>query len=153
MRTAVVDHAVIDVLIVDGEKFLLVQEGRPERGGRYNLPGGHIEPHETLLEAALREAKEETGFDIELTGFVGIYQSIYEDLNVSGPVLSAKIIGGHITVSKEHLDSIWVTQDELIRMANSGKLFTMHPVLAVNHYLTRGSLPLDVISCKKVVAE
>ncbi|KAF5292104.1 hypothetical protein FQR65_LT20325 [Abscondita terminalis] len=39
-----------------------------------NQPAGHLEPDETLLEAALRETREETAWDIRLTAFVGAYQ-------------------------------------------------------------------------------
>lgn len=142
------EHAIVDVLIVDksGQKFLLVEESKPGRGNRYNLPGGHVEVHETLFEAAVREAKEETGYDIELTGLVGIYQGIYKNLNVSGPVFSAKVIGGSATPSVEHAEVRWVTADELYNLAKSEKLWTKYPPFAVNHYLTRGSFPLDIVA-------
>jgi 8-oxo-dGTP pyrophosphatase MutT (NUDIX family) len=39
-----------------------------------NQPAGHLEPDETLPQAALRETREETGWDVRLTGFVGAYQ-------------------------------------------------------------------------------
>src|SRR5688500_5504855 len=107
------DHAIVDVLIVDGDKFLLVQEGKPGRNGRFNLPGGHVEANEELFEAAVREAKEETGYDVKLTGVVWIYQAIYAHINVSGPVFSAKIIGGSASPSAQHPVIKWVTRDEL----------------------------------------
>ncbi len=45
-------------------------------GGRLvlNQPAGHLEPDESLVEAALRETREETGWDVRLTAFVGAYQ-------------------------------------------------------------------------------
>ena len=39
-----------------------------------NQPAGHLEPDESLVEAALRETREETGWDVRLTAFVGAYQ-------------------------------------------------------------------------------
>src|SRR6476646_11473684 len=39
-----------------------------------NQPAGHLEPDESLAEAALRETREETGWDVRLTAFVGAYQ-------------------------------------------------------------------------------
>ena len=38
-----------------------------------NQPAGHLEPHESLFQAAIRETQEETGWQVELTGIVGIY--------------------------------------------------------------------------------
>lgn len=146
----IIDHAIVDVLVIKDNKFLLTQEGRPGRDGLYNIPGGHIDGHETIFQAAVREVKEESGYDVEITGFIGVYQGIYPALNVSGPVLSAKVIGGEATTSAEHKDVIWVTKDELFNMAKTGKLFTPHPPFAVNHYLTRGALTLDYISSYEV---
>lgn len=47
-----------------------------EKAGRrvLNQPAGHLEPDESLLEAAVRETREETGWDVRLTGFIGTYQ-------------------------------------------------------------------------------
>ncbi|HSE29790.1 MAG TPA: NUDIX domain-containing protein [Candidatus Saccharimonadales bacterium] len=143
---AKIDHAIVDILIIKDDKFLLVQESKPGREGLYNIPGGHVDAHETLFEAAVREAKEETGYDVELTGVIGIYQSILPELNVSGPVFTAKIIGGEATSSAEHPDVKWVSADELYRMAKEGELFTKYPPFAVNHYLTRGAFGLEIIA-------
>ncbi|MCI0916456.1 NUDIX hydrolase [Pseudomonas stutzeri] len=53
-------------------RFLMVEESK---GGRLvlNQPAGHLEPNETLRQAALRETLEETGWTVELSGVVGIY--------------------------------------------------------------------------------
>ena len=142
-----IDHAVVDVLIVDQDKYLLVEESKPGRKGLFNLPGGHVEAHETLFDAAIREAKEETGYDIELTGVVGIYQAVYPHINVSGPVFAAKIIGGSGTPSPEHPSQRWVTKNELDDLAKNDKLFTKYPPYAVAHYTSRGAFPLDTIAC------
>ena len=39
-----------------------------------NQPAGHLEPDESLVDAALRETREETGWDVRLTAFIGAYQ-------------------------------------------------------------------------------
>ncbi len=45
-------------------KVLLIEKNRPDwQKGRYNLPGGHVEPGETIHEAAARELREETGIE------------------------------------------------------------------------------------------
>ena len=65
-------------LIEQDGKYLLVQQARSRRQpGKWGPPGGKPEHDlgETLFEAAIREAKEETGLDIELTGFVGLLRS------------------------------------------------------------------------------
>ncbi|MEF9929526.1 MAG: NUDIX domain-containing protein, partial [Massilia sp.] len=52
-------------------RFLLIEEETSE-GIKLNQPAGHLDPHETLTEAAVRETLEETGWDVEATGIVGI---------------------------------------------------------------------------------
>ncbi|MCF7220328.1 NUDIX hydrolase [Marilutibacter chinensis] len=63
----------VATVVADGGRLLLVEE--MVAGARVlNQPAGHLEPDETLLEAALRETREETGWDVRLTAFVGAYQ-------------------------------------------------------------------------------
>lgn len=55
------DFAVTVALVERRGQFLIVQESKPGREGLYNLPGGHIDPDETITNAAVREVEEETG--------------------------------------------------------------------------------------------
>lgn len=66
------DVTVATVVVQDG-RLLMVEE---TAGGRLvlNQPAGHLEPDESLLDAALRETLEETGWTVRLTAFVGAYQ-------------------------------------------------------------------------------
>jgi ADP-ribose pyrophosphatase YjhB (NUDIX family) len=52
------------VAIVAHGRLLLVQEAKPQMRGKWNLPGGHVEPPEDLRSAAAREVLEETGLDV-----------------------------------------------------------------------------------------
>ena len=63
----------VATVVAAGGRLLLVEE---TVGGKcvLNQPAGHLEPDESLLEAARRETLEETGWDVRLTAFVGAYQ-------------------------------------------------------------------------------
>ena len=63
----------VATVVVDDGRLLMVEESV---GGRLvlNQPAGHLEPDESLVQAALRETLEETGWDVRLTAFVGAYQ-------------------------------------------------------------------------------
>ena len=66
------DVTVATVVVRDGR--LLVVEERVNGKLVINQPAGHLEPDESLVDAALRETREETGGDVRLTGFIGAYQ-------------------------------------------------------------------------------
>ena len=50
-------------------RVLLAQRVAAPRAGRFTLPGGLVEPGETLAEAALRETREEVGVEAAIVGF------------------------------------------------------------------------------------
>lgn len=60
-------------VIVDGERILLSWWNGEGRGGQaWSLPGGGVDLEETAEQGAIREVREETGFDVELTGLLTI---------------------------------------------------------------------------------
>jgi len=63
----------VAAVAVDGGRLLCVEE---RVGGRLviNQPAGHLEPDESLVDAAVRETLEETGWQVRLNAFVGAYQ-------------------------------------------------------------------------------
>jgi len=65
--------------IVQAEGELLVVEERVKGRATWNQPAGHLEADETLLEAARRELREETGFECALDYFLGVQQWIAPD--------------------------------------------------------------------------
>ncbi|WP_407351582.1 NUDIX hydrolase [Luteimonas sp. R10] len=66
------DVTVATVVVRDGR--LLCVEERVGGALVLNQPAGHLEPEESLLQAALRETREETAWTVRLTAFVGAYQ-------------------------------------------------------------------------------
>lgn len=82
--------------------------------GLWSLPGGGIEPGESIIEAAVREAKEETGFTVKITRLVGVYSGptdrivTYPDngdvIQLVDIVLEATMVGGELSCSDESED-------------------------------------------------
>lgn len=79
------------------------------------LPGSTVEPDESLAQAAIREAREEIGFEVQLTRLVGIYSRngwIVHGLHVV--VFAAEITGGELAIQEDEvLEARWFTAHDL----------------------------------------
>ncbi|MBI5650014.1 MAG: NUDIX domain-containing protein [Chloroflexi bacterium] len=63
---------------------------------KWAFPGGHVEPGETPWTAAVREAKEETGLDVEIVRLVSVY--FFSDRDTIGFQFLCRAVGGHLRV-------------------------------------------------------
>jgi 8-oxo-dGTP pyrophosphatase MutT (NUDIX family) len=126
-------------------KFLLVEED--VRGMRVlNQPAGHLEPSESLPAAALRETREETGWDVSLTHLVGIYQWANDDGAFLRFTFAAEPV--HHDPARP-LDAgivraVWMAHDEI---AASRNLRSPMVLRGVDDFLAGRSAPLDSIAC------
>lgn len=102
----------VNAAVIQNGKILLTK--RPDFEV-WCLPGGSVEAGESLAEAALRETLEETGFQVCLTGLVGIYSRngwLEDGLHV--PVFAAEIVGGELHCQAgEVLEAGFFGPDEL----------------------------------------
>lgn len=101
------------------------------------LPGGAIDLGESLTQAAIRETKEETGIDCEITGLVGIYtdpkhlihytsnDEVRQEFSV---VLTARATGGQPTPSDESREVRWTRREDVMsyQMNRSMRLRVQH---------------------------
>ena len=65
-------HLTVATLVTKDDRFLMITETDRDKIV-YNQPAGHVEPGEDILNAAIRETLEVTGWQVSLTGFVGMY--------------------------------------------------------------------------------
>jgi 8-oxo-dGTP diphosphatase len=95
-------------------KVLLAQRGKAPGLGLYSLPGGRIEPGETMREGALRELREEVGLEAEILAFVDHVEHIERGEN--GVIRAHAVVaafagvwrGGEASLSDEASDVRWV---------------------------------------------
>jgi ADP-ribose pyrophosphatase YjhB (NUDIX family) len=66
-------HVTVATVVQKDDRFLLVRE-MAEGREVYNQPAGHLEPEESLAEAAMRETREETGWLVQPTHLLGLSQ-------------------------------------------------------------------------------
>lgn len=83
----------VNVAVLQDNQILLTQRDDFET---WILPGGGVENGESIAQAAIRETKEETGLDVELTKLVGIYSRLGNFLNGHIVLFVGRQIGGEI---------------------------------------------------------
>jgi ADP-ribose pyrophosphatase YjhB (NUDIX family) len=66
----------VGAIIVERGRILLVKRGHPPLAGEWSIPGGVLEVGELLREAAVREAREETGLTVEPGEILGVFDRI-----------------------------------------------------------------------------
>lgn len=102
---------VASCIIQKGNRYLLIQERQPHVYGLWNLPGGHVDEGETLEAAAIREAKEETGFEVKVEKRVASMQ-VQGDPRLHA--FTTRIIGGELKIpTDEILAAKWFTYEEI----------------------------------------
>jgi len=67
------------ILINDKNEILLIKRAAMPAQGFWALPGGYVDWNEKLSQTAIREVKEETGFDVEDINFFGLYDDPTRD--------------------------------------------------------------------------
>ncbi len=69
----------VGAVIVDDGRVLLVKRGHSPLAGEWSIPGGVLEVGETLRQAAIREAREETCLAVEPADLLGVYDRVLRD--------------------------------------------------------------------------
>ena len=111
----------VGVVIVQDGKVLVVQRGREPAAGTWAFPGGRLELGETLAEAAVREAREETGLEVEPGEVAAVVEFI--DRDADGRVrwhyviidLLATPVGGTLRPGDDSVDVRWIGLEDIER--------------------------------------
>lgn len=102
------------VIIIEEGKVLLVQRKFDPRAGGWTLPAGFVEYEEHVEECAVRELKEETNLDVELTGLFGAYSAM-DDPRVRVVLLlyTGRRTGGQLRAGDDACDAGFFPIDDL----------------------------------------
>jgi 8-oxo-dGTP diphosphatase len=69
----------VGAVIIEDGRVLLVKRGHPPLAGEWSIPGGVLELGETLREAVVREAQEETSLSVATADLLGVYDRVLRD--------------------------------------------------------------------------
>lgn len=106
----------VKAVIADAEGRCLLLRRSPANThfvGCWEWPGGKVDPGEEFASAVVRETKEETGLDVEITGLAGAIAFEMPKIHVVLLCMEARIVGSAIALSHEHDAWQWASPSEL----------------------------------------
>ncbi len=100
----------VDIIVEHDNKIILIRRKKEPHKGKLALPGGFVEYGERVENAAMRETKEETRLDVELTDILGIYSDPKRDprKHTISSVFVAKPIKGNVEGSDDASEAMWI---------------------------------------------
>lgn len=113
----------VGAIIIEASRVVLVRRGHAPLAGEWSIPGGVLEVGETLREAAVREALEETGLTVQPADLLGVFDRVLRD--DAGRVryhyvlidFLCRRIAGDPHAAGDALEARWFTREEVSRLS------------------------------------
>ena len=109
----------VGAIIIQNDRVLLVKRAHPPIQGQWSIPGGVLEVGELVREAAIREAREETGLIVQPADLLGVYDRILrnEEQRVQYHYVLVDFlcrpVGGELQAASDAAEVRWFTRQEL----------------------------------------
>ena len=109
----------VGAIVIEGDRVLLVKRAHPPIQGQWSIPGGVLEVGEMVREAAVREAREETGLMVEPGELLGVYDRILRDPEQRVQYhyvlidFLCRVVGGELLAASDAAEVRWFRREEL----------------------------------------
>jgi 8-oxo-dGTP pyrophosphatase MutT (NUDIX family) len=143
-------NATVAALVERDGRLLMVEE-RTSAGLCLNQPAGHLDPGESLQDAAVRETLEETGWTVEPVALLGVYMARYRNAAAGTDVTylrhafvcRAVSHDAHRPLDQPVVRALWMTPEEVIAARTRHR----SPLVerSIVDYLAGRRFPLDLI--------
>lgn len=135
-------------VIVRDSKILMVKEAKKKCYGQWNFPAGHVDEPEFITDAAIREAYEETGCKVKLTGVLPISMVEVKDAEPRLMVrFTAEVVEENITIDpNEILDVQWIEIEKVKKMTKEELRGYDETLQFIKYYEENKIYPLDLFN-------
>jgi 8-oxo-dGTP diphosphatase len=109
----------VGAIIIEDSRVLLVKRAHPPLQAQWSIPGGALEVGELVRDAAIREAREETGLTVEPGELLGVYDRILRDAEQRVQYhyvlvdFLCRRVAGDLAAASDASDVRWFRRDEL----------------------------------------
>ncbi len=109
----------VGAIIIEDSRILLVKRAHPPLQAQWSIPGGVLEVGELVREAAIREAREETGLIVDPAELLGVYDRVLRDQDQRVQYHYVLIdflcrrLGGELQAASDAAEVCWFTREEL----------------------------------------
>jgi len=109
----------IGAIIIENDRVVLVKRAHPPLLAEWSIPGGVLEVGEMVREAAVREAREETGLVVEPGELLGVYDRVLRDAEQRVQYHYVLIdflcrrVAGDLSAASDAAEVRWFTREEL----------------------------------------
>jgi len=113
-------NVTVATLVEKDNKFLMVHEA-PNGHEVYNQPAGHLDENESVIDAAKRETLEETGWEVEITNYLGLYRYIAKNgITYLRHGFLAKPIKHYPNMKLDSgiIQAVWMSYEDIVRQEN-----------------------------------
>ncbi len=106
-------------IIIEDDRVVLVKRAHPPIQGQWSIPGGVLEVGELVREAAIREAREETGLIVEPGELLGVYDRVLRNPEKRVQYhyvlidFQCRLVGGTLLAASDAAEARWFTREEL----------------------------------------
>jgi 8-oxo-dGTP pyrophosphatase MutT (NUDIX family) len=142
-------HLTVATVIESDNSFLMVKETRYGKQV-INQPAGHVEPGEDILQAAVRETLEETGWEVSITGFLGIstHYASQNGVTYYRMTFVAETINHHqdYIIDSDIDCAVWMSLDEIV--AAEHQLRSDMVLSCIEDYRAKRIFPLEIFRNK-----
>lgn len=142
-------HVTVATVIENNGKFLIVEEYNSRGKAVFNQPAGHLEANESLIDAARRECLEETGWDVNIEGFIGIalYTAPSNGITYQRNTFTGSAIKHHSQTPLDDgiIGAHWLSLEDIKDLHQQGRLRSHLVLTTIEQYLQQPSYPLSLV--------